>query len=286
MLKNYKNYILDLSLKKIYQKFFLNDTKRSSYFYFLKDLYFLFLKDKYLNLDKNKFDKNINLLLNYDGIDTLDLHYSLFEPDLIYDLNKYYKIQEKQIFLRFLKYSLNQKLIRKKYYDIYSFCHEYIGDSLKILEIGGGVPHGFIFKIWKDGKDFFDKIIYLEADMLHTRFFQWYCDKNKIKIETKIFPASKTPTIENIEYNFVFAKDIFEHLDDPKKLIKDLIKNTKNTKTLLCLDLEHKGIETTQHINPNLPLLKEELLNNNFCIIKKFGDIHVWKKTELYTKKQ
>lgn len=114
--------------------------------------------------------------------------------------------------------------------------------------------------------------------MLHAEFFNWYCKENEIKIDTKFFPASKTPSISNIDYNFVFAKDIFEHLDDPKKLIKDLIDNTKNSKTLLCLDLEHKGKKTTQHINPNLPLFKNDLIDSGFHVIKKFGDVHIWKK--------
>ena len=278
MFGKYKNFILDLSLKKIYQKFFLNDIKQSSYFVFLKDLYYKFLKEKYPNLNFIEFENNLNILLNYDGVDTLDLYYSIFEPDFSSDLNKYYKIQEKQIFLRFLKYSLNPKLIRKKYFDIYTFAFNHLNQQLKILEIGGGVPHGFIYKIWKEGKNFFENINYIEADMLHTKFFQWYCKENKIKINTKIFPASKTPIIDNIDYNFVFAKDIFEHLDDPKKLINNLIHKTNNSETLLCLDLEHKGNNTIQHINPNLPTLKNDLIENNFKIIKKFGDIHVWKR--------
>ena len=106
----------------------------------------------------------------------------------------------------------------------------------------------------------------------------WYCKKNNIPINVSIFPASKTPKIENLKYNFVFAKDIFEHLDNPEKLIDDLIIYTKNSKSLLCLDLEHKGAKTTQHISPNLPILKKKLLDSNFRVIKEFGDIHVWKK--------
>jgi hypothetical protein len=278
MLRKYKNIILDLSLKKIYQKFFLNDIKNTGYFYYLKNLYFLFLKKKFPELEQISFDKNINLLLNYDGIDTLDLYHLVFEPDLSKDLNKYYKLQEKQIFLRFLKYSLIPKHITKKYADIYSYCINHINQPLNILEIGGGLPHGLMYKIWKKEKSFFKNITYIEADMLHAEFFNWYCKENEIKIETKFFPASKTPSISNIDYNFVFAKDIFEHLDDPKKLIKDLIDNTKNSKTLLCLDLEHKGKKTTQHINPNLPLFKKDLIDSGFHVIKKFGDVHIWKK--------
>ena len=114
--------------------------------------------------------------------------------------------------------------------------------------------------------------------MLHAEFIDWYCKSNLIQFDKKIFLASKTPTIKNINFNFVFAKDIFEHLDNPTQLIDELITNTNNPKTLLCLDLEHKGAITTQHINPNLPILKQKLIDNNFTVIKKFQEIHVWQK--------
>jgi hypothetical protein len=60
--------------------------------------------------------------------------------------------------------------------------------------------------------------------------------------------------------------------------MKSLIENTVNNKTILCLDLEHKGKKIGQHISPNLPILKEKLIKNNFEVIKKFKEIHVWKK--------
>ena len=97
--------------------------------------------------------------------------------------------------------------------------------------------------------------------------------------DKKIFIASKTPTIENIDFNFVFAKDIFEHLENPSKLIDDLISNTKSKKTLLCLDLEHKGKKILDHLNPNLPILKEKLINKDFKVIKKFEEVEVWERS-------
>ena len=278
MFRKYKNIILEISLKKIYQKFFLNDYKNTGYYFYLKKLYFNFLKTKYPRFDYSEFDKNINLLLNYDGIDTLDVYYSAFDPDFRIDLNGYYKLHEKQIFLRFLKYSLNTKLIKNKYSEIYNYCIQLIDEPLKILEIGGGVPHGLIYNNWKAEKNICDKLTYVEADMLHAEFVKWYCKTNSINLEMKLFPASKTPTINGLDFNFVFAKDIFEHLDNPKKLVEELVYNTKNKKTLLCLDLEHKGEITIQHISPNLTTLKKILTENGFEVIKKYGDINIWRK--------
>lgn len=64
-MRQYKNFILTLSLKKIYGYFFLNDFSKKSYFIYLKNLYFDFLLSKYPKLDKKNFDKNLNYLINF-----------------------------------------------------------------------------------------------------------------------------------------------------------------------------------------------------------------------------
>ena len=139
----YKNSILNLSLKKIYSKFFLNDFKKNGYFSYLKELYFDFLSNKFSQLDKNKFDKKLTKLIADQNsyTDLMGELYDIFEPTYTNDLNYYYKLYEKHIFFRFLTYSINPKLIKKKYSDIYSFAINQINEPLDILEVGGGVPH-------------------------------------------------------------------------------------------------------------------------------------------------
>ncbi len=276
-----KSFLLNLSLKKIYNYLFLSDLKKTGYFSHLSDLYFKFLSSKYPNFKKEEFEKSIKELIvnaQNQNIDITTFLHEAFEPNFKDNLNSYYKMFEKQIFFRFLEYSINPKLIKKKYSDIYNFAFDQIGKPLEILEIGGGVCHGLIYNIWKEKENFFNKLTYLEADMLHTEFITWYCKQNSINLEKKILPASKTPSLDGLTYNFVFAKDIFEHLDDPEKLINELVSNDQSSNALLCLDLEHKGPLTTQHINPDLPVLKKILLNNSYKEIEKFGDIGIWKK--------
>ena len=276
-----KTFILNLSIKKIYNFLFLSDVKKTGYYSYLTDLYFQFLLNKFPELNKNEFEKSINELITNSQNQNKDITtflYDAFEPNYKNNLNNYYKLLEKQIFFRFLEYSINPKLIKKKYSDIYDFAFEEINKPLEILEIGGGVCHGLIYNLWKKKGNFYKNLIYIEADMLHAEFTTWFCEKYKIPLTKKIFPASKTPTITGLNYNFVFAKDIFEHLDNPETLINELCCNNESSHALLCLDLEHKGPVTTQHINPNLPVLKEILFKNNFKVIKKFGDISVWKK--------
>ena len=273
-----KNFILNLSLKKIYEYFFLNDFKKKGYFNFLKNLSYEFFLSKYPFLEKDRYERNLIHLMNHYESDLLNQFNSAFEPDFEKDLSKWYKSSEKQIFLRFIRYSTNPKLITRRYADIYDFAIKKINEPLEILEIGGGIPHGLIYNVWKKDKSFIKKLTYIEADMLHSEFVEWYCKTSSIEFDKKIFVASKTPTIQDLKFNFVFAKDIFEHLEDPSKVIDELIMNTNKKNTLLCLDLEHKGNITVDHINPNLPILKERLINNNFHVIKKFEEVEVWEK--------
>lgn len=279
-----KNKILNLSLKKIYSYFFLNNTKKDSYYYYLKNLLYQFFVFKNSNLNKQNFINDLDsLVIHRDDYQDLSvtlekLFNSKYEIDD--DIEFHYKSIEKKILLKFIIYSINTKLIKRKYVDIYDFAINQIKDPLKILEIGGGMPHGFIYSYWTRKKFFFDHIHYIDANLLHSDFVQWYFQVNNISHSIDLYPAAKTPKIENIDFNFIFAKDIFEHLDDPDSLVEDIISNTTNSKTLLCLDLEHKGEKTIQHINPNLPILKKKLENNNFHVIKKFDEVHIWKKMQ------
>jgi hypothetical protein len=278
--KKHKNTILNLSLKKIYSHFFLNDSKKNGYFDYLNNLVFEFLITKYPNYEKKVFENKLNSLIkgvaNYRDlgkeIDTL------FNPEFDKNLEFHYKYNERKIFFEFILYSLNKKLISKKYAEIYNFGISEIKKPLNILEIGGGIPHGLIYNIWEKDKNFVKNFTYVDANLLHAEFVRWYCKKSSIPSEIKLFMPSKTPLLESLKFNFVFAKDIFEHLDTPEILIDYLISNTYEKETLLCLDLEHKGDKIGQHISPNLPVLKRKLIENNFQVINKFGEVHVWKK--------
>ena len=275
-----KNKILNLSLKKIYSHFFLNDLQSTGYYFYLKTLVFDFLKSKYPDYSKELFEKKItHISSNID--DYIDLNSEIntfFDPKFNDDLEFHYRYNEKKIFFKFILYSLNKKLIYNKYSSVYDYAINEIKEPLNILEIGGGLPHGFIYNNWKKGEKFFEKFNYIDANLLHSEFVQWYCKKFSIPNEIKLFIPAKTPVLKDIKFNFVFAKDIFEHLDSPEIVVDYLISNTHDNKTLLCLDLEHKGEKVGQHISPNLPILKERLLDKNFTVIKKFNEIHVWKK--------
>ena len=281
-LKKNKNKILNLSLKKIYKYFFLNDITPTGYYSYLKGFIFEFLQSKYPSYNKEDFEKKLDELISeVDEYKDYDLNSELnvlFNPKFNEDLEFHYKYHENHIFFKFITYSMNMKLISDKYGQVYDFAINNLNQPLDILEVGGGLPHGLMYNIWKKDKTFLENFTYIDANLLHSEFVKWYCKKIKIAHDIKLFKPSKTPVLEDRKFNFVFAKDIFEHLDAPEILIDFLISNTNDDKTLLCLDLEHKGEKMGQHISPNLPILKNKLINNNFKVIKKFKEVHVWRK--------
>ena len=275
-----KNRILNLSLKKIYSHFFLNDIKSNSYYAYLKKQVFKFLQSKYPNYQIENFEKHLERVIT-NIADYKDITPSLnllFKPTFNDDMQFHYKYNENRMFFDFIKYSLNIKLVKGNYSDVYDFAIDKLKEPLNILEIGGGIPHGFIYNHWRRDRSFFNCFNYIDADLLHSEFVKWYCEYYKFDYQINLFPAAKVPKIENVRFNFVFAKDVFEHLDEPSLLINNLITKIKDNKTLLCLDLEPKSPHNIQHLSPNLSDLKKILISNEFKMIKEFRDVHVWTK--------
>ena len=63
-LKKNKEKILNLSLKKIYRHFFLNNITPTGYYSYLKDLIFEFLQSKYPSYKKEDFEEKIDKLIS------------------------------------------------------------------------------------------------------------------------------------------------------------------------------------------------------------------------------
>ena len=57
--------------------------------------------------------------------------------------------------------------------------------------------HCFIYSYWTRKKIFFDHIHYIDANLLHSDFVQWYFQVNNISHSIDLYPAAKTPKIEN-----------------------------------------------------------------------------------------
>ena len=115
--KKYKNQILNLSLKKIYSHFFLNDLKPSGYYFYIKNQVFEFLQSKYPDYNKNVFDKRLDEVITHldEYKDITSKLNNLFNPNFNEDLKFHYKYNENKIFFKFISNSIKTKLINNKY---------------------------------------------------------------------------------------------------------------------------------------------------------------------------
>lgn len=248
------------------------------YFNYLKEKYFQFISEKYGSLSLDEFSATIDRCLEINAKSNPNWypHYlwELFEPTYRKDFDRYYKWHEKFYFFRFLLYATNEAAIERDYAAAYRFAIGRLGE-LDVLEVGGGVPHGLIHNIWKSGRDFCRSLMYIDINVLHADFVEWYCRDVGLKLNQVRVPASIAPIVPDGLYNFIFAKDIFEHLDTPDYLLDQLIDRCRPG-GFLALDLEHKGPVMGQHINPNLPPLKERLVAKGLRELVRFGQVGIW----------
>lgn len=64
-------------------------------------------------------------------------------------------------------------------------------------------------------------------------------------------------------FNFCFGKDIFEHLNDPRSHLRNILKETAD-RTVCYFDFTDDGERYLQHVTPTLSPLAKDLASCNF----------------------
>jgi len=257
-----------------------SDTIDNPYYLYLRAQYFEFMKSRYPALDQAAFfatvHRNIDPKISGGANKYVADLWDLFEPDYKADFGPFYKWHEKLLFFRFLSYAGNERRIQDSYAAAYQLAIERLG-KLTVLEVGGGVPHGLIYSIHKRNSAFCTRLTYVDLDVLHADFVAWYCARQAIPLHQVRAIAARAPEVPDGSYNFMFAKDVFEHLDKPELLLDGLMSHLAPG-GLLAVDLEDKGLVVHQHISPNLPPLKDKLRANGFTQLAAFGVVTIWSR--------
>lgn len=108
--------------------------------------------------------------------------------------------------------------------------------------------------------------------MVHVGFVEFLIKKIAPNVSLKIHRVRDTdifPTLDG-KYNFFFGKDVFEHLSDPLKNLKELMRYSKPEATCYFDFLDY-GEKIYQHITPNVDFLSDEMIKLGF---QKGKDIH------------
>jgi SAM-dependent methyltransferase len=206
-----------------------------------------------------------------------DLWY-LFAPDFTERLGEYYQAQELQLTMTFLGYAAAESLLQDNYLAPYRMMRERLPRAA-VLEVGAGLPHGFLATVLDHGGDWCDELAIVEVDALYARFVRWFCESRGIRFRHEVAEAARAPRLPaERHYDFVFAKDVFEHLDDPRRTVAEIVARAAPT-AILALDLEDKGPVEYQHISPELSALKPAVTSAGFRLLALTGNISVYERT-------
>lgn len=206
-----------------------------------------------------------------------DLWY-LFAPDFTERLGEYYKAQELQLTMTFLGYAAAETLLHDNYVVPYRMMRERLPRAA-VLEVGAGLPHGFLATVFDEGAAWCDELAIVEVDAIYARFVRWFCETRGIAFRHEVAEAARAPRLPaGRQYDFVFAKDVFEHLDDPRRTVDDIVSRAA-PRAMLALDLEDKGAVEYQHISPELSRLKPAVDGAGFRLLAQTGNMSVYERT-------
>jgi len=181
--------------------------------------------------------------------------WSLFAPDFRQHLAEYYWQQDFQLTMTLLSYAANRVLVDAHYIKPYAIARERLG-RVKVLELGAGIPHGLLDHTRRDGTSWCTQLTSVDIEGTPARFLAFWCRRHGVTHHDITATAGVAPDLNGVaNIDFVFAKDVFEHLTDPALAIERLLACTAR-RAVLALDLEDKGVVEYQHVSPTLAPLK------------------------------
>ncbi len=203
--------------------------------------------------------------------------WNLFAPDFRERLDEYYKFQELQLTMTFLAYAAQPQLLHDHYVVPYQMMRERLPRAA-VLEVGAGIPHGFLSQAYTSGTAWCEALTVVELDALYSRFVRWHCEARGVAFRHVLAHAGRAPAIPaDRTYGFVFAKDVFEHLDDPARAIREIVAVAAPT-AILALDLDEKGAVEYQHISPGLAALRGEVERAGFLAFASSGNMTMFER--------
>jgi hypothetical protein len=202
-----------------------------------------------------------------------DLWY-LFAPDFTRRLDEYYRAQDFALTLTLLSYASNVPLLEANYRRPYRFARERL-TRFTVLELGAGIPHGFLDLLRQEGTGFCDHLVAVDIDGLPARITACCCRRHEVSFAQMTAVAGAAPALATRPIDFVFAKDVFEHLTDPAAAV-DQVLACASERAVLALDLDDKGPVVYQHVSPALEPLKSRVAAAGFMLAEHTGNMSIF----------
>jgi SAM-dependent methyltransferase len=253
----------------------------SGYHRWLLDEFHHFIAATYPDtaLSKPRFDQLIGEYQDRDWLRRTnryigDLWY-LFAPDFARRLPDYYRYTDLQLTLTLLTYATNESLLDANYLRPYARAREQFG-ACTVLEIGAGIPHGLLHTVYSGGVEFCTALTTVDIDGVPARFVEFFCRRHQIDHRWIVATAGESAPLGDIgKFDFIFAKDVFEHLHDPRTAVDDVIR-CASERALLALDLDDKGAVVYQHVSPVLAPLRNAVQSAGFELLEQTGNMSLF----------
>jgi SAM-dependent methyltransferase len=196
--------------------------------------------------------------------------WTLFAPDFRDRLPEVYSALELPHLLRYIDYTCDEAVIQDNYLGPYEYAADRL-TSLRVLEIGGGIPHGLI-RLQRERPGSIASAAMNDIDAIYTHFAVWFCDRERISSEWLPAVAGKATELPAQRFNFVFAKDVLEHVHDPDLLLRAIV-GAATDDAVLALDLGDKGPRVHQHVSPDLADLEVLLAQQGWTAAVRRGSM-------------
>ena len=203
-----------------------------------------------------------------------DLWY-LFAPDFARQLPAYYRYTDLQLTMTLLAYAANRVLLETNYLRPYQIAKQRFG-QFSVLELGAGFPHGFLHSVYQGGPGFCTTLTTVDIDGVPARFLEFFCRRHHLMHQWIVATAGQATPLGPIgPFDFIFAKDVFEHLTDPEPAVDDVLR-CASARALLALDLDDKGEVVYQHVSPALGALRERVRSAGFELVEQTGNMSLF----------
>lgn len=180
--------------------------------------------------------------------------WDLFKPGWQADqLAEFYKATELARTLRAIDYASDETFVDSLYAAPYRYAHERLG-FLDVLEVGPAIPHGLI-RLTGEHPDAVASVTINEIDAPYTRFTLWLCERRGIPADWIPARPGAASAMPERRFNFVYAKDVLEHLYDPAGMLASILAATRPP-AFVAVDLADMGARVSEHVSPNLLPLK------------------------------
>lgn len=204
-----------------------------------------------------------------------DLWYA-FAPDFAARLDDYYRYTDLQLTLTLFAYSANAAMLEQNYLRPYRIAKDRLG-RFAVLEVGAGFPHGILHGVFSGEATAYASVTTVDIDGVPARCFEFFCRRHRIPHQWIKAVAGAPSAIGGGPFDFVFAKDVFEHLTDPMPVLDDILR-VASSRAILALDLEDKGDVVYQHVSPALAPLRERVQSAGFTLVEQTGNIFLYER--------